>query len=151
MRQYYGSLLGSPTGYVRDFSAKCFTLLLRKLKNKAFRVHCKKILKAVAVNCKSVTVADYSAGEGTMNIPITSLVIDENLASADETSSSKSRSEGEAHSQQVSKRLQQLIDGVATLFFYTCKGVKGCLHSNGREKNWDPLRADAASFVRDTQ
>jgi hypothetical protein len=33
-----------------------------------------------------------------------------------------------------SKRVQDLLSGLALLYFNTCKGVKGCLHSKGGVK-----------------
>jgi hypothetical protein len=47
MRKYYGPLLGHSAGFVRDFSAKTFSLLMRKLKPKIFKSQNKQLLKTV--------------------------------------------------------------------------------------------------------
>ena len=106
-------LLG--VGFVREYSAKAFSLLMRKLKSKTFKAQCKQLLKAVASNCR----ANCLEAEDDIRL----LAISE--------------FEGDAETQigiQPTKRIQDLLDGLALLFYTTCKGVKGCLHSKGGSK-----------------
>ncbi len=52
--RYYGDLLGSRIAFVREMTAKAFCVLLRKLSTKVFVRHFKKLLKALALNCKRI-------------------------------------------------------------------------------------------------
>jgi hypothetical protein len=88
---------------------------MKKLKSKIFKAQSKQLLKAVAANCKS----NCSASNGSI-----SLLAYMGFEGCRET----------AVGIQPSKRIQDLLDGLAQLFFNTCKGVKGCLHSKGGEK-----------------
>jgi hypothetical protein len=100
---------------VREYSAKAFSLLMRKLKAKTFKAQCKQLLRAVASNCR----ANCSEAQD----DVRSLAISE--------------FEGDAETQtgiQPSKRIKDLLDGLALLFYTTSKGVKGCLHSKGGSK-----------------
>ena len=102
-------------GFVREYSAKAFSLLMRKLKPKTFKTQCKQLLRAVASNCRSNS-ADVNGDIGLLMI---------------------SEFEGNIENQcgmKPSKRIQDLLDGLSLLFFSTCKGVKGCLHSKGGDK-----------------
>ena len=102
-------------GFVREYSAKAFSLLMRKLKPKTFKAQCKHLLKAVASNCRS--------NSPQINGDIGLLMISEFEGNQDNQSGIK-----------PSKRIQDLLDGLSLLFFSTCKGVKGCLHSKGGDK-----------------
>ena len=102
-------------GFVREYSAKAFSLLMKKLKSKIFKAQSKQLLKAVAANCKS----NCSTFNGSI-----SLLAYTGFEGCRET----------AVGIQPSKRIQDLLDGLAQLFYNTCKGVKGCLHSKGGEK-----------------
>jgi hypothetical protein len=100
---------------VREYSAKAFSLLMRKLKSKTFKAQCKQLLRAVASNCHA-------------NCP---------EAQDDVRSLAISEFEGDADTHigiQPSKRIKDLLDGLALLFYTTSKGVKGCLHSKGGGK-----------------
>lgn len=88
---------------------------MKKLKSKIFKAQSKQLLKAVAANCKS----NSSASNGSI-----SLLAYTGFEGCRETASGI----------QPSKRIQDLLDGLAQLFYNTCKGVKGCLHSKGGEK-----------------
>jgi hypothetical protein len=88
---------------------------MKKLKSKIFKAQSKQLLKAVAANCKS----NCSASNGSI-----SLLAYTGFEGCRET----------AVGIQPSKRIQDLLDGLAQLFYNTCKGVKGCLHSKGGEK-----------------
>ena len=88
---------------------------MRKLKLKVFKSQSKLLLKAVAANCRS------------------------NCSEVGDDISLLSVTEFEGKEKGLcgvipSKRIQDLLDGLALLFFSTCKGVKGCLHSKGGEK-----------------
>ena len=52
MRVYYGELFGSHSYLVRDFAAKSFSIMFRKLKGGVFKSHYRKVVKALAMNCK---------------------------------------------------------------------------------------------------
>jgi hypothetical protein len=73
------------------------------------------LLKAVATNCRS------NCPEANDDIEL--------LAISEFEGSAESRKGIEA-----TKRIQDLMDGLALLYFNTCKGVKGCLHSKGGAK-----------------
>jgi hypothetical protein len=120
MRQYYGATLGHSTAFVRDFAAKSFMVLFRKFKQKTFRVHYKKLLKAISVNCKSAYLSmsydDSNTGFNVIEI---------------EEEKDQFSAVGKAS---LPKKVRDIIDGVALLTFYSCKGVKGCLHSEATNK-----------------
>ena len=88
---------------------------MKKLKSKMFKSQSKQLLRAVAANCKS----NCTASNGSIN-----------LLAFTEFEGCKESSLGI----KPSKRIQDLLDGLAQLFYNTCKGVKGCLHSKGGEK-----------------
>ena len=107
-------------GFVRDYSAKTFSLLMRKLKLKIFKSQSKLLLKAVATNCKSSCVE--------IGNNITSLHIFEFEDIKDDENNKKNGY------MVPNKRIQDLLDGLALLFFNISKGVKGCLHSKGGDR-----------------
>ena len=88
---------------------------MKKLKSKMFKSQSKQLLRAVAANCKS----NCTASNGSIS-----------LLAFTEFEGCKESSLGI----KPSKRIQDLLDGLAQLFYNTCKGVKGCLHSKGGEK-----------------
>ena len=133
MRQYYGDMLGSPAEFVRDLSAKCLSMLLRKLATKVFTKHIKKIFKAIAINCTSMVPAEalraIGIGEGGSGIDGSGGL--QLRVAALETPESEST--GHPHIS-ATKRMHYLINGIRYLLFHTMKGVKGCIHSNGLPK-----------------
>ena len=100
---------------MRDYSAKTFSLLMRRLKLKAFKSQSKLLLRAVASNCRS---------------NCTEVSDDISLLAVTEFEGKEKGMSGII----PSKRIQDLLDGLALLFFSTCKGVKSCLHSKGGDK-----------------
>ena len=100
---------------MRDYSAKTFSLLMRRLKLKAFKSQSKLLLRAVAANCRS---------------NCTEVSDDISLLAVTEFEGKEKGMSGII----PSKRIQDLLDGLALLFFSTCKGVKSCLHSKGGDK-----------------
>ena len=132
MRKYYGPLLGHPASFVRDYSAKTFSVLMRKLKpgSKIFRSQNKYILKAVATNVLNCTPDAH----GTIAL----MIFPECEKGQTQTTSSSSSNESMEDVDMsnggelvLSKRVDNLLDGLAGLYFSTCKGVRGCLHSQG--------------------
>lgn len=123
VRQYYGLLLGHNTPFVRDMSARCFVLLLRKLKPAAYSTHVKKLLKALAgqlCSCSDV-----------VQLPILA------LESKREQHGGSSGEDDSANA--PPPRMQNLIEGVSALLYYTSRGIKGCIHSKGAAKLTLPL------------
>jgi hypothetical protein len=114
MRQYYGQMLGHGTPFVRDLSARALVLLLRRLKPAAFAQHVKRLLKALAGQCRGAVA---------------------NLSSLDIGEAEGWRDPGAASlATPPPPRLTNIIEGVALLLFYTARGIKGCLHSKGAAK-----------------
>lgn len=84
-------------------------MVLRKLKPKCFRTHTKKLLRVLASNWRQCTDVQTS---------IVDIEVDEI----------------ECHQEQLNPlptRVCDILEGVSLLLFHTCKGVKGCLHSDG--------------------
>ena len=123
MRQYYGALLGHATAFVRDMSAKCLVMLLRKLKQTAYVSHVKRLLKAVAGQFRQV-----------LDVTVLPIAILEARDSQQGTGAASS-----SDFTTVTPRMMHLIEGIALLLYYTARGVKGCLHSKGALKFTLPL------------
>ena len=145
---FYGSLLGHSLPFVRDFSAKTFTIITRKLSSQDFLSHVNKILSALSthaeeVNCfasseqTAITFSDMVALSRS-----NSLLLQENMmrkpADSDDVEVStvptapdldEAHGPGEKHTKQ--RKLNDLFSGVGLLLFYTLKGSKCCLHSKG--------------------
>ena len=109
---YYGTLLGHSTDYVRDFAAKAFSVITRKLTIKKFKQHFNRIIKLISWNLKDIIMDNN----------------DHQIYSHIHAIESKELSN---ESMLLPKKLSNVIDGVTALLFYTCKGVKGCFHSKG--------------------
>jgi len=117
MRQYYGTLLGHSTSFVREYSAKCFTILLRKLKSTKFKNHAKKLMKALAMNCKNVCIDSKDSKD----IQLDEIFRVREIENSDDQS-------------KAPRRIKDILDGVALLFFGTLKGIKNNMHSQGSKK-----------------
>ena len=89
---------------------------MRKLKLKVFKSQGKLLLKAVSSNCRN-NCPEVGDNIGLLCIP-----------------EFEGNNNGNEIERKPSKRIQDLLDGLALLFFSTCKGVKGCLHSKGGDK-----------------
>lgn len=106
---YYGSILGSSTEFVRNFGAKTFVIIFRKLKVSVFTKHMKKVLKALAVNIRGACEDDI-----------------------DKISFQEKNDQGETADGE--KRSKWLIHGMSRLLYITFKGIKGEIHSKAIEK-----------------
>ena len=89
---------------------------MKKLKLKVFKSQSRLLLKAVSSNCRN-NCSDVGDNIGLLCIP-----------------EFEKKANGNEIEKKPSKRIQDLLDGLALLFFNTCKGVKGCLHSKGGDK-----------------
>ena len=131
MRKYYGPLLGHPASFVRDYSAKTFSVLMRKLKpgSKIFRSQNKYILKAVSANVLNCS----PDADGTIALMIFPECEKGQTQSTNSSSNEFTEGADVSNGGEVvlSKRVDNLLDGLAGLYFSTCKGVRGCLHSQG--------------------
>lgn len=122
LRQYYGPLLGSSTGFVRDFAAKSFVLVIRKCSSKTFKSHMKKVIYALATNSQ-LTLKDAYASKDVL------LECEPLEATVQERDSTEHKSV--THK---SKRMFELFEGVSLLMFYSAKGVKGRMHSKAIDR-----------------
>lgn len=119
----YATVLACEYVPVRDLGAKMFTTLVRKLKKKQFQTHVSRTINALVrawrngKSTESEFVFDFSANP----LPEVEGSQDEDATALDVYSE---------HFQDV----EAACDGLARLVFYSCKGVKGCLHSFGGEK-----------------
>lgn len=106
LSQYYGELLGNSSDFVRNFAAKTFTIVLRKLKSKSFVSHVSKVLTAASANIELVSNKDIDM----IGYPS---VLDE-----------------EDHDP-TEKRAKWLLHGLSSLLFSVLKGIKGQLQLKG--------------------
>lgn len=114
IRKYYGPLLGHSAQFVRDFAAKSFSVVLRRVPPKRLKPHWKKIFSAVVTNFSRF----FSSEDQLNDLSVTAL----------QQESSEDDKEAVA-TKCVPKRLQDLLNGMVLLVFHCSKGVKGCLHS----------------------
>lgn len=92
---------------MREFAAKSFPVILRRISRKHLKSHWNKILSAVVSNFTRFYATD--AHLSGLQVPTGSNDV--------------------AAVRDVPKRLRDLLDGIVLLVFNCCKGVKGCLHS----------------------
>lgn len=130
MRQYYGPFLASSTYFIRDFSAKSFTIITRKLSNKAFKVHFRKIVYALSSNCQSFITSNDRTENNGFQFQCHSL--DQVDAYSNQAHIHQNISKSIRNYQD--KKLFELYEGVSLLLFYTCKGVKGNMHSKAIDR-----------------
>lgn len=124
---YYGPLLGSPVAFVRDFAAKSFIIVVRKLSNKAFKDHLKKLIKTC-----SASISQGLGSESQYQALINEyFVLDEDTEAMDED-----RLVGmpKPRDSDMHKRSRWILEGVSLLVFYSCKGITGMMHSKGGQK-----------------
>ena len=110
--KYYGQLLGHPIEFVRNFSAKSFSIIIKALKPTKLASHLKKIVKAVSHVLDEFCVR--TACDPAALPEISSFPDQENKLS--------------------DSRMVDLLEGVGLLMFQSCRGVKGCLHSKAAGK-----------------
>jgi U3 small nucleolar RNA-associated protein 20 len=103
LRPYYSKLLSHSSKIVRDFAAKSFSIITRKLKPLVMKSHFSKLLT-------SLSASDISQ--------LSSLTV---RACETELPSE--------YYQAVPKKIIYSMDGLGFLFFYTLKGIKGRMHS----------------------
>ena len=143
----YGSILSSDYGPVRDLGAKTFTILVRKLKSKVFKSHFTRIINAVIttwrINATTITTEHSSDGSSFMpvhdfhTLPFPEVENETFIGNLLYESSTSGRGDVSASQEQFYNRyidLQDSFDGLSRLMLYSCKGIQGCLHSNGGEK-----------------
>ena len=145
----YGSILGSDYGPVRDLGAKTFTILVRKLKSKVFKSHFTRIINAVITTWRinsttTATTIENSANDSSAihihdfhTLPFPEVENENFIDNLLYESSTSGRGDVSASQEQFYNRyidLQDSFDGLSRLMLYSCKGIQGCLHSNGGEK-----------------
>ena len=138
MRKYYGPLLGHSALFVRDFSAKTFSVLMRKLKpgSKMFRAQHKYIVKAVASNVDACSPDAHGSISAMMfpELEKGAVVLRGGGDGGEGGDASGAGAQGAVPPVALSKRIDNLLDGLAALHFNTIRGVRGCLHSQGGAK-----------------
>jgi hypothetical protein len=117
MIQFYGSILGNDFGPIRDLGAKVFSTLVRKLKTGIFKSHFHRIVNGMMKSWLDSRDTKIS----TFSLDLTKYPFPEIEASENSFSN-------------YFKSLESSIDGFSKLLFYSCKGIKGYLHSKGGEK-----------------
>ena len=58
LRQYYGEVLGHFTGFVREYAASAFSIVLAQLNLHVLGNHCRKVVKALASSNKHIRVTN---------------------------------------------------------------------------------------------
>ena len=99
--------MGHPVEFIRNFAAKTFFVVIRALKPITLNKHVSKLFRSI-----SPILGDFRKKKE---------LTFENLID-------------EGSEWLESSRLKDLLSGVSRLFFFSCKGVKGCLHSKGISK-----------------
>ena len=154
MLPFYGSLLGHSLPFIRDFSAKMFMIITRKLSSHDFLLHVNKILSAISTHAEDVncflsseqttkTFSDMVAQSHLSSLLLQENSLRQHVNSVDHSHSDSSMlpiapdsneaiDVGERHTKQ--RKLNDLFSGVALLLFYTMKGSKCCLHSKGASR-----------------
>eukprot|EP01041_Mallomonas_annulata_P001346 gene1346-2596_t len=125
LRQYYGQLLGHSTNYIRDLAAKSFSVILRKLPIKTYRIHIKKVIQILSTNCEKILEKNQISNNNNYNNNKTYYI---------NPIEYERNNEENIQISTLPKRLSEIISGISLLLFYSCKGVKGCLHSKGGQK-----------------
>lgn len=120
---------------MRDFAAKTFSIVLRKLQNKEFKLHFKRIFKATAANIANALENDFSQltlfqdQEPTLEHPSEPDTDDAPATFASLQLSLHSNQQQKKSVTSSIRRCNYLFDGLSKLLFYSLKGIKGCLHS----------------------
>lgn len=136
MRQYYGPLLGHRADFIRDYAAKTFSILLRKLTPKSYQQHVTKIFKAL----RSISKLDVNSPTDTPGYDVNQLHIF-SLQNHRDTSHANTSDMKYWHEKYTSgdnfrinsnysPRFLHLLDGIASMLYFSIKGIKGYLHSN---------------------
>lgn len=99
-RKFYGALLGSSYEFVRDLSAKAFSLVYRKVPARRMKIHLKAVVRAIASNVKEQIDTDS---------PETVRSLEDEMY--------------------CRKRLDHIVQGFSLLLYYTIRGVKDSLHT----------------------
>jgi hypothetical protein len=137
---YYGPVLGSPTTFIRDFAAKTFTVMIRKLSLKQFKLHFKKLLKSCNSQIVEVMENDFQSF---------SEYFDEfDLIKTSSSDNSENEKESIPHSV---RRCRFLCDGIMKLLFNSLKGIQGCLHSKSLKRFDSLFQAYLKFFSTSTQ
>ncbi|RYH20559.1 hypothetical protein EON65_23095, partial [archaeon] len=111
---YYGTLLGNTVHFVRDFAAKSFTIVTRKLSSKMFREHFRKLIKAVGHNL--LQILEKEKLSFLLDVATSAETLDADKVGGDVR---------DGHS---------LLEGMALLLFYTCRGITGQMHSKASSR-----------------
>lgn len=115
---FYGTVLACEFAPVRDLGAKMFTTLVRKLKKKPFHSHILRTINALTRTWHNGKLSEneFHFDFGTYPLPIIECADEDDVYS------------------DYFQDTEAACDGLARLLFYSCKGVRGCLHSFGGEK-----------------
>lgn len=109
LSSYYGPMLGNQTEFVRNFAAKTFVLVFKKLKTSTFVKHMKKLMRALASNMRAACDNDI-----------------------EKISYLEKPEEGTGIVEE--KRSKWLLHGVSRLLHSTFRGIKGEMHSKAIDK-----------------
>lgn len=102
-------MLGHSTTMVRDFSAKSFSIVLKKISSGKFKSHLLKVFKVLSSHLSNENECTFKI------YPVDILTKQESL-------------------ENLPRRLRNIISGFSLYIFYGVKGVKGCLHSKAASK-----------------
>jgi hypothetical protein len=142
--QYYGPFLGHPLPHIRQLAVSCFVLIPKKLSSKVYLGHIKRLMKAVASHFYLKDESTKTVKRDDIELQLlsrspASLESQEwkRRAEQDEDFAMENtvvRAEMNDAVWELPKHLQDVVDGVTSLYSESCAGIRGCLHSSGGEK-----------------
>jgi len=96
---------------IRDRASKSFSIIYKRLSIDLYRSHIKRFIKIIVSNLIEVSSLDFSIGQ-------TMFIIEELKSSFSSTNV-------------LPRNIVNIVQGLSKLLFYSCAGIRGCLHSNG--------------------